>query len=536
MAREHSTLDVAIGADGHLFNPHIIFAGVHIMRGMIPDKSKVADTLISATEKGYQNGASLLATIKYWDQDLVRRQVPKPIVWCTDGHASRLNLFVVRWCRENQWLMYLSPPHTTGIHQPLDQIFKSWHTTFNKIVARWCQEHVGKELARSTFAALFSEAWPKWTTPENILAAFRHCGISASGLNPDAIPAVKFILSETMKASSSTTDRAAAEHATALSLAQQATSSGAGTSTQPHTRAQTAEPADAPTPSRYLPLLAGEWKSPSPDAAAFPDKQKVEYWKEKQRLTSKMGKLLFHGAKELQHTPLTLKDTHPAWQPKKKSPEADKARDRQYLTKGVWGDVTDITGTDLEARLDQQEADKADKEERAQARAAAQGEKRKERERERAEKESEEAERRTSEEPLLALAKRLGFAAVNDEDMSTKAFGAFVKSNKALLGGLGVDTKSVKRASLAPLIVAKLPAPEGTQWVSAPLLALMPPPASPAATATVVAVHTAQAGTAASPVPAAVPLAPVAVHALLSSAQNHADEPPEKRARTEVSA
>mmetsp|Transcript_26856 Transcript_26856/g.86743 ORF Transcript_26856/g.86743 Transcript_26856/m.86743 type:complete len:220 (-) Transcript_26856:172-831(-) len=134
-----------------------------------------------------------------------------------------------------------------------------------------------------------------------------------------------------MKASSSTTDRAAAEHATALSLAQQATSSGAGTSTQPHTRAQTAEPADAPTPSRYLPLLAGEWKSPSPGAAAFPDKQKVEYWKEKQRLTSKMGKLLFHGAKELQHTPLTLKDTHPAWQPKKKSPEADKARDRQYL-------------------------------------------------------------------------------------------------------------------------------------------------------------------------------------------------------------
>jgi hypothetical protein len=105
--------------------------------------------------------------------------------------------------------MYLSPPHTTGIHQPLDQIFKSWHTTFNKIVARWCQEHVGKELARSTFAALFSEAWPKWTTPENILAAFRHCGISASGLNPDAIPAVKFIVSETMKASSSTTDRAA---------------------------------------------------------------------------------------------------------------------------------------------------------------------------------------------------------------------------------------------------------------------------------------------------------------------------------------
>eukprot|EP00966_Prymnesium_polylepis_P181959 4215039-Prymnesium_polylepis.1 len=95
---------------------------------MIPDKKLVPFSHISVTEKGYQTGGSLLATLKFWDADLKRRGVPKPVVWTTDGHASRFNIQVLRWCRENEWLMYVYPPHTTGIHQWLDQIFKTWHT------------------------------------------------------------------------------------------------------------------------------------------------------------------------------------------------------------------------------------------------------------------------------------------------------------------------------------------------------------------------------------------------------------------------
>eukprot|EP00966_Prymnesium_polylepis_P218611 5059915-Prymnesium_polylepis.1 len=50
-AREHSTLDVAIGLDGHLYGPHVIFKGKLLQRQMIPDKNKVPNSLISVTDK-----------------------------------------------------------------------------------------------------------------------------------------------------------------------------------------------------------------------------------------------------------------------------------------------------------------------------------------------------------------------------------------------------------------------------------------------------------------------------------------------------
>jgi hypothetical protein len=132
-AREHSSLDVLVGLDGHLYGPHLIFKGEYMQRQMIPRKEAVGFAKVSATKKGYQTGSSLLDTLRFWDRELTARGVPKPVVWTTDGHSSRLNRDVLQWCRDNQWIMYISPPHTTGIHQALDQIFKAWHDTFNGI-------------------------------------------------------------------------------------------------------------------------------------------------------------------------------------------------------------------------------------------------------------------------------------------------------------------------------------------------------------------------------------------------------------------
>eukprot|EP00962_Isochrysis_galbana_P019989 scaffold5834_cov107-Isochrysis_galbana.AAC.3 len=138
----------------------------------------------------------------------------------------------------------------------------------------------------------------------------------------------------------------------------------------------------------------------------------------------------------------------------------------------------------------------------------------------------EEAERRISEEPLLALAKHLGFAAVNDEHMSTKAFGAFVKRNAQQ--GASRRTRCRHEERQARFFGAAHCGPAtctggdrvGVSTAPHAQMPMPPPPASPAATATVVAVHTphrASRHCVASPVPAAVPLAPVAVRALLSS-------------------
>ena len=191
-------MDVLIGMDSHLYDAHLIFKGEYIQRQMIPNKSLLPNSKVSATPKGYQTGSTLLETLHFWDKALIARGVPKPVVWTTDGHASRLNSDMLRWCRENRWIMYISPPHTTGIHQALDQIFKTWHDTFNGIVKRWTNENTGEEVNKKKFTDIFSEAWTKWTTPDKIVTAFVRAGLSIKGIDPSAVPMEKFVVSSSV--------------------------------------------------------------------------------------------------------------------------------------------------------------------------------------------------------------------------------------------------------------------------------------------------------------------------------------------------
>ena len=94
----------AVGApcvklDGFLYDAHLIFKGEYVQRQMIPEKAKIPNCKISATDKGYQTGSTLLETLKHRDKQLVARGVAKPVVWTTDGHSSRLNTDVLRAAR-----------------------------------------------------------------------------------------------------------------------------------------------------------------------------------------------------------------------------------------------------------------------------------------------------------------------------------------------------------------------------------------------------------------------------------------------------
>ena len=93
----------AVGApcvklDGFLYDAHLIFKGEYVQR-QIPEKAKIPNCKISATDKGYQTGSTLLETLKHWDKQLVARGVAKPVVWTTDGHSSRLNTDLLRAAR-----------------------------------------------------------------------------------------------------------------------------------------------------------------------------------------------------------------------------------------------------------------------------------------------------------------------------------------------------------------------------------------------------------------------------------------------------
>lgn len=505
-AREHTSLDVLVGLDGWLGAAHLIFKGEYIQRQMIPDRSKVPNSKISATPKGYQTGSSLLETLKIWDRQLVARGVPKPVVWTTDGHSSRLNTDVLSWCRENGWIMYISPPHTTGIHQALDQIFKSWHDTFNGIVKRWCDENTGKELNKQIFTDIFAEAWPRWTTPDKIVAAFRRVGITVNGLDPDSIPKHKFVISTTVAPalalpapSAQSNETAPAEptpvvhdaiEGSGLPLAQ-----GAANQESSSTAVVVTTPSAAANP-----LLTGEYQSPSPDPALF-QKDTKEYWKEKQRLTSKVARGFFATAKALQQTPLTLKETHPSWQVRKVEPVDESTREKgKQRVKGAWGDMD--SEQMLEKLLEQDDEEDAAKERALEKKRDAE-QRRIERAALEAEKKQLKEQRLELEGPITHLLQNLGFTDGQRDEVGAKELEAFARANRTELLALEVDLSSLARKNLMAQLTVKLPAATSVVWKEAPpklltgpsgaadVAALMPPPPPRAAAEDTSAPHAA---------------------------------------------
>ena len=486
-ARKHTSLDVCVGLDGHLYDPHLIYPAKHIQRSMIPKGDKL-ETFISVTEKGYQTAGSLLPTLKHWDKDLQKRKVPKPVVWMTDGHVSRINLAVVEWCHKNGWIMYLSPPHTTGIHQPLDQIFSSWHKAFNDRVKAWCDTHTGKEVNTAIFATIFAEAWSHWIRSDSIVSAFRRCGVTVDGLHPDAIPLEKFVVATVMH--NPPPNSMTASVTTAPEVTNQSATSAPTTSTLPAaaaptdhlpTRATTARNANAldaaEAPEFDMAELDAEWESPCPERGSY--STRAQYFELKAKAACEAARKFKAMAQKLRNTPVTLKEYHPAFQPKKAEVEEKPENSREALKPSLWGDVTDIAGTDLEGKLKKQAEDEQKAQDEKDERKRSAEQRRAERAEEEARKRTERDDKRAREGPVLELLKDLCYIDKNADEVSAGAMAKFAKANRAQLRthGIEVGLQPTLKAMMPQMMEMAKSMPESNVWKAAPPLALPAPTA-----------------------------------------------------------
>ena len=376
--------------------------------------------------------------------------------------------------------MYTSPPHTTGIHQPLDQIFRSWHKAFNARVKSWSEANTGKEVDKAMFTNIFSEAWPDWTTPGSIVAAFRKCGISTNGLDPEAIPKAKFVLSTTLVPKPTATDATTAVTTDATTDAStpaahtQTTATVAPAATpamQTRSRGASAQ-ASPPTRTPASSTASADWECPSPDPTIARDT--VAYWQAKAELAVQAAREFRADYLALRATPLTLRDSHPSFQVKHAAaPEEDKATRKQRV-KGQWGDMDSLQMLEqLEGQTAEEEQQREEVAEKKQAAAE-----RKQQQLELAQQKQELRDlQRVTELPVLQLLKHLQFCGVGAEEVGAKELAEFVKLNRPVLRSLNLDLKNPARKTLMPLLVPKVcAAPPSTPWVRAPPLALLPPP------------------------------------------------------------
>jgi DDE superfamily endonuclease len=98
-----------------------------------------------------------------------------------DGHSSHLNMEFISYAEQHRILLAILPPHSTHRLQPLDiGLFSPLAHYYTQEIDKLLYESQGlTHITKRHFWRLFSVAWEKAFTPQNIDSAFR-----ATGLKP----------------------------------------------------------------------------------------------------------------------------------------------------------------------------------------------------------------------------------------------------------------------------------------------------------------------------------------------------------------
>ena len=334
------------------------------------------------------------------------------------------------------------------------------------------------ELKKHNFTQIFAKSWAEWMVgkPEKIVGAWRHVGISMVGLNPDAIDKTKLVLSKMVAPPQPTPALETTEETTSaittptITTPAITTRSVASSSADPITPVLTT----VSTPDNWTGVDT-DWVAPEPDACTY--RTSTDYWKEKARLLEDAARRFRSFALTVHSTPLTLRSTHPDWQPKHVE-EPEEEKNGKQRVKGQHGDMDAI---EMLEKLDKQVAEEEAAAEGVQQRREDAAERKREREQLAAEKKALKEAQIEFERPLTRLLQRLRFVEENEDEASVKQVAAFVSANKPLLKELQVDLSSTARKTIVPkLVPAIVRTPVSHPWVPAPPKALLPPTATAA--------------------------------------------------------
>ena len=114
----------------------------------------------------------------------------RPLLLLLDGHSSHFEPETIKFAKENSIIIFCLPPHTTHEAQPLDcSLFGPLKHHWRSACHEFYQSSPGKVVSKFNFMELFSKAWLKAVTPENMCAGFRTAGIVP--FNPNAIATLK---------------------------------------------------------------------------------------------------------------------------------------------------------------------------------------------------------------------------------------------------------------------------------------------------------------------------------------------------------
>lgn len=98
----------------------------------------------------------------------------RPLILLMDGHSSHFSPEMIGIAADEGVIMFVLPPNTTNLTQPLDKgVFAALKTSWKHVCHRFLTQNPGRVISRYDF----SEAWDESMTIKNIKSGFRITGI-----------------------------------------------------------------------------------------------------------------------------------------------------------------------------------------------------------------------------------------------------------------------------------------------------------------------------------------------------------------------
>ena len=165
------TVLACTSAAGYALPPFVIFDRQSLNQDMT--KGEVPGTLYGLSRMNSE-------LFYHWFLNHFLQYAPpaRPLMLLLDGHSSHYSPATIKLAAENQIIVFVLPPHTTHIAQPLDRgCFSPLKTAWRKYCHDFRAKNPGRVVTRYDFCQIFSQAWFTAMSGYNIISSFKNTGV-----------------------------------------------------------------------------------------------------------------------------------------------------------------------------------------------------------------------------------------------------------------------------------------------------------------------------------------------------------------------
>ena len=168
-----TTVIAAGNANGMSIPPFFVFKGARFLPDLLKNAVTGSAGTVSAT--GWSNSQIFKEYLEHFLR-YSQGQGTKLILF--DGHRSHVNPDTIAWAQSHDIVLFVLPPHTSWILQPLDvACFGPFSRQYHFEAKKFMSQHPGQVIGRYNVAEIASKAYSVGLSPSNLKSAFQKCGI-----------------------------------------------------------------------------------------------------------------------------------------------------------------------------------------------------------------------------------------------------------------------------------------------------------------------------------------------------------------------